>query len=33
VNLKSTSGVTPLELAQTAKYKHIEKLLRDRGAR
>jgi hypothetical protein len=33
VNLKSTSGVTPLELALTAKYKHIEKLLRERGAR
>jgi ankyrin repeat protein len=33
VNLKSTSGVTPLELALTAKYKHIEKLLRDHGAR
>ena len=33
VNLKSTTGVTPLELALTAKYKHIEKLLRDHGAR
>jgi hypothetical protein len=33
VNLKSTSGVTPLELALTAKYKHLEKLLRDHGAR
>jgi len=32
VNLKSTSGVTPLELALTAKYKHLEKLLRDHGA-
>jgi Ankyrin repeats (3 copies) len=32
VNLKSTSGVTPLELAVTAKYKHLEKLLRDHGA-
>ena len=31
VNAKSTSGVTPLALALAAKYKHIEKLLRERG--
>jgi ankyrin repeat protein len=32
VNSKSSSGVTPLELARTARYKHIEKLLREHGA-
>ena len=32
VNAKSASGATPLALARAAKYRHIEKLLRDRGA-